>query len=217
MSQPDGVMVSCRGRQYQGDAALVTFPVGVLASGDITFTPPLPAAKQRAIADLGMGVLDKLALRFPRAFWQPSRDLVASVDRRHGHFPVFLDLYRHTGVPILVAFHAGREARRLQSKAEAAVVRDAMVVLRRIFGRGVPEPEAVVRSTWAADPFSRGSYSYLPTGTSADLFDQLAEPFERLFFAGEATNRTHLATVHGAYLSGLREAERIAKSLPRFA
>ena len=41
-------------------------------------------------------------------------------------------------------------------------------------------------------------------------YDTLAAPVEdRLFFAGEATNRAYRATVHGAYLSGIREAERI--------
>jgi monoamine oxidase len=35
----------------------------------------------------------------------------------------------------------------------------------------------------------------------------LAKPVVgRLFFAGEATSREHAATVHGAYLSGLRAA-----------
>jgi polyamine oxidase len=38
----------------------------------------------------------------------------------------------------------------------------------------------------------------------------LAEPAgERLMFAGEATNPEFFGTVHGAYLSGVREAERI--------
>ncbi len=38
-------------------------------------------------------------------------------------------------------------------------------------------------------------------------YDDLARPISnRLFFAGEATNRHHPATVPGAYLSGVRAA-----------
>jgi polyamine oxidase len=38
----------------------------------------------------------------------------------------------------------------------------------------------------------------------------LAEPVsERLLFAGEATHEEFFATVHGAYMSGIREAKRI--------
>ena len=32
---------------------------------------------------------------------------------------------------------------------------------------------------------------------------------DRVLFAGEATQPEHFATVHGAYLSGVREAQRI--------
>jgi polyamine oxidase len=64
---------------------------------------------------------------------------------------------------------------------------------------------------WASDAEAGGSYSNMPIGSSPEDFDALAEPVgERLFFAGEATSRDHHASVHGAYLSGLREARRIA-------
>lgn len=53
----------------------------------------------------------------------------------------------------------------------------------------------------------------------AEDYDILAQPLldnngiSRLFFAGEHTNRQHTATVHGAYLSGVREAARVADTI----
>ena len=38
---------------------------------------------------------------------------------------------------------------------------------------------------------------------------------ETLFFAGEATSRTHPATMHGAFLSGNREAARVHAALKK--
>nr|WP_287045270.1 FAD-dependent oxidoreductase [Herpetosiphon sp.] len=43
--------------------------------------------------------------------------------------------------------------------------------------------------------------------------DDLAQPIAgRLFFAGEATERTYPSTVHGAYLSGLRAADEVMQA-----
>ena len=53
----------------------------------------------------------------------------------------------------------------------------------------------------------------VPVGSSSASYDALAAPVgERLFFAGEATNRRYRGTVHGAYESGVRESERIVSS-----
>jgi monoamine oxidase len=63
---------------------------------------------------------------------------------------------------------------------------------------------------WTTDPYSLGSYSYIPVGASDRDFELLAEPVgERLLFAGEATSFDHYATAHGAMLTGLREAKRL--------
>ena len=77
---------------------------------------------------------------------------------------------------------------------------------------------------WRNDPFARGSYSYIAVDASGDDYDTLAKPITvegadkaQMFFAGEHTNRNYPATVHGAMLSGLREAGRIADLYPAFA
>lgn len=82
-----------------------------------------------------------------------------------------------------------------------------------------PAPKAVHVTRWAADAFSRGSYSHMVTGASETAH---REAFGRpvvnvegavLRFAGEHTSRNHFATVHGALLSGWREADAILEGL----
>lgn len=74
----------------------------------------------------------------------------------------------------------------------------------------IPEPAGMVRSSWSTDPFALGAFSYLGVGSNPDQRDSLARPVaDRLFFAGEATSRTHPGTVAGAWDSGLRAAGEI--------
>lgn len=76
----------------------------------------------------------------------------------------------------------------------------------------MPNPIQSICTRWGDDPFSYGSYSHVRVQSSGSDYDILAESVEnRLFFAGEATIRQHPATMHGAYLSGLREASRILR------
>ncbi|KAK2374959.1 gamma-glutamyl peptidase [Trifolium repens] len=63
---------------------------------------------------------------------------------------------------------------------------------------------------WGSDPLSYGSYSHVSVHSSGQDYDILAENVgNRLFFAGEATCRQYPTTMHGAFMSGLREASRI--------
>lgn len=79
-------------------------------------------------------------------------------------------------------------------------------------GINVPDPIQSICTRWGSDTFSYGSYSHVRVHSSGSDYDILAENVGRLFFAGEATTRQYPATMHGAYLSGLREAARILRA-----
>jgi monoamine oxidase len=75
---------------------------------------------------------------------------------------------------------------------------------------GVPEPTAMRRSRWGADPFARGAFSFDAAGATADLRTALAEPVaDRLFFAGEACDADAPGTLAGARASGLHQAAAV--------
>ncbi|WJX64199.1 Lysine-specific histone demethylase 1 2 [Trifolium repens] len=88
-----------------------------------------------------------------------------------------------------------------------------LVILKGIFqpkGITVPDPIQSICTRWGSDPLSYGSYSHVSVHSSGQDYDILAENVgNRLFFAGEATCRQYPATMHGAFMSGLREASRI--------
>ncbi len=212
-----GVTVATARGAITADRAVVTLPLGVLKAGAVAFDPPLPRRKQAAIAALGVGVLDKLYLRFPRVFWDDATLLghVAPAGAA-GQWAESLNLHALTGQPILLLFNAGAYAATLAAMTDDAIVAAAMAALRAMYGPDIPAPDAALLSRWGRDRFAGGSYSHLrPGATGADL-DALAAPIDdRLYFAGEATHRHHPATVHGAYLSGLAAADAIVRARGR--
>lgn len=204
----DGVTVTSDGWRLRADHVVVTVPLGVLKRGDLQLE--LPARTERAIERLGVGPLDKCVLRFPRRFWDRS-DWIEHVGTAAsaGRWAQWVDLSGPTGAPILMGFNAADDARALERLPESAVVDAAMQRLRGMYG-SVPAPTASVVTRWAADPWARGSYSCYVVGSSPEDRAALREPVDgRIHLAGEATHGSSYATVHGAYLSGLRVARAI--------
>ena len=149
----------------EADRVVVTLPLGVLRAGAVEFTPELPEAKRGAISRLRMGLLNKVVLRFPTAFWPEDRDFIAYASETHGEFPVFMNANRFSGEPVLVAFVGGDYARALEDEDTETVAERAYQVLSQIAG-SIPEPTGASVSRWASEEFTRGSYSYLPVGSS---------------------------------------------------
>lgn len=195
---------------FTADDAVLTVPVGVLRSGALEITPPLPGANAQALARLEMNAFEKVFLEFPERFWDEGAYAIRQqgVEGRWWHS--WYDLTRLHGVPTLLTFAAGPAARGTRDWDDAHLVESIMVQLRRLFGASIPEPTGIVRTAWQDDPFSHGSYAYMALGSTTADHDDLATPIgDVLHLAGEATWTDDPATVTAAILSGHRAAERL--------
>lgn len=219
----DGIMVYAGGQEFRGDMVLCTVPLGVLKQGRIQFVPELPQRKKDAIQRLGYGLLNKVAMLFPHNFWGGEIDTFGHLTEdssMRGEFFLFYSYSSVSGGPLLVALVAGDAAIQFETMSPVESVKRVLEILRGIYhpkGIVVPDPVQAICTRWGKDCFSHGSYSYVAVGSSGDDYDILAESVGegRVFFAGEATNKQYPATMHGAFLSGMREAANILRVAKR--
>jgi len=207
---PEGVLVATNQGNFEAYAAIVTLPLGVLKAGVVEFDPPLPARKRAAIDRLGMGVLNKVAVRFEEAFWPMDSTFLGNVSETPGVFNAYLNQAAVKGDPILMCLTGGNFAREIEGWSDEELLEGVLSPLQRIFGAEMSDPVGMVRARWASDPFAGGSYSHIRPGSSPQDRLALAAPAGgTLFFAGEATTGEDPGTVHGAYSTGLRAAEEV--------
>lgn len=185
------------------DRVIVTVPLGVLKAGTIAFDPPLPETKREAIERLGFGLLNKVVVAFDTPFWPESTPMIGLV----GNNQPVTDLVNglvFAGKPLVVGLRGGQAAWSRESMSDTDAVNELITAI------DAPKPTGSIVTKWGTDQYARGSYSFIAVGSSPDDMHALGEPVgDRLMFAGEATNPEWFGTVHGAYLSGLREADRV--------
>jgi monoamine oxidase len=193
--------------------AIVTLPIGVLRENAVSFSPPLPAEKQRAIDAIAMGPALRITLEFRSPFWE---HIDGGRFRDAGFFyaPQCELRTLWTRFPqrssFLVAWAGGGAVERL-AEARIDPVEAALKTCEAIFpSAGVRgELRATYHHDWQSDPLSFGAYSYLRAG-GGDARSSLGHPIEEtLFFAGEATSSADPGTVNGALASGYRAAGEV--------
>lgn len=205
-------LVTGRQSELRGSHALVTVPLGVLKSGRIAFGPALPERKRAAIGGLWAGDFEKVALAFGEPFWE--NDLKTHIlhlsERVPMEFPIFVDLQRISGFPVLVGLCSAAFARKTYRLPDRQVLELVLAVLAKVLGRRIPAPRAAALTRWRRDAFTRGAYTSVPVGQTLAACDVLAEPVGgRVLFAGEATSRARIGYADGALSTGVREAKRL--------
>jgi monoamine oxidase len=218
-------------KHFAASQAVITLPLGVLqekssAHGAVRFVPALPEEKQSAIRNIPMGHVVRIVLLFRERFWErldipgsgAHEDLsqLGFIHYPEARIPTWWSLLP-LHAPVLVGWAGGTGAEKFAGLSEAEFVSGALGSLKRIFGASETSLRKILLRSyahdWNTDPFSRGSYAYLPVdGLAAQ--QALTRPIQRtLFFAGEATSVGHIGTVHGAIESGQRAAKEVLASL----
>ncbi|KAL1123787.1 hypothetical protein AAG570_001560 [Ranatra chinensis] len=217
------------GQEYCCDQVVVTFSLGVLKERAGTlFCPQLPECKTDAVRRLGWGHIGKVFLDYDRPFWPPrdypirfcwSKDELSEQDCSWARSVAVME--QQPGSPsTLVGVVGGAGALAMELCTEDQVAETMTLQLRKFTGDdGIPYPTNLARTKWGQDPYFLGANSYLALGSSDDDQRELASPVAgssgprdyKILFAGEATVPTHFGTLHGARISGMREAERILK------
>lgn len=205
---PDGVVATTDASRFAAKYAVITLPLAVLQDGDVSFDPPLPEAKRRAVAALGAGANGKIILRFDQRLWPDDLTLLLSGgDTQLWWRP---GRCRDDEAPVITAYFGGSSVarfRELQEDAPLAALRELEEMLGRKLGSHL---EASRFIDWPADPYAKMSYSYIPPG-GAGMRAALQQTVDSvLYFAGEAANPVRPACVHGAFDSGVEAARAIA-------
>ena len=105
------------GESLGADRVIVTVPLGVLKTDALEFVPPLPFEHRGAIAAIGMGVLERVWLRFDEPFWDANAAFWSVVGGESG-FERWVNLEPLTGEPMLMGVVAADDAIRLTAMSD---------------------------------------------------------------------------------------------------
>jgi monoamine oxidase len=204
------VNITANGSNFEADYVVVSVPLGVLKNNAITFTPALPTNKLNAITNTNMGNVNKFLLVWNTPFWDTNLQYIGYTPDTKGKFNYFLNIKKFTPSNGLMTFAFGDYATVTESMTDNEIINEIMLHLKSIYGNSIPNPSNFLRTKWGQNINSYGAYSYATNGSTSADFDTLSNAVNnKLFFAGEHTERKYRGTVHGAYLSGIREADKI--------
>ena len=202
--RPDGVRIQTIAGTIEAAHVIVTVSVGVLVDQLIAL-PRDCAAAVDAARGLPMGRVGKLFLGVDGADELPANGHLRG---RPGRLRSASHRLRPFGWPVIECYYGGDYAAELED-AGAAATADAMIgELVALLGSGWrARLRPLAASSWHADPWVRGAWSYARPGRRDARFDLARAGGERIHFAGEACSADDVGTAHGAYATGVAAAE----------
>lgn len=199
------------GNIYRAEYVLLTVPLGVLKGRQITFDPPLPEWKLKAIDRIGFGTYNKVIFEWDKAWWNSTNYYMMRVSSQSVLPRFLINANKWNDRPVLVFFFLGDDASSVETQSDQRIVEDVHRILTEMFPNlNVPMPTGSYITRWKSDPFSNGSYTYLSLNQTRDDMIYIGEPvLDRLLFAGESTSNEFYGYAHGALQTARREVTRL--------
>ena len=200
------------GKKYHADKVLVTVPITILQSGDITFKPVLPAKQIASINGEHMPGGLKVFIEFSEKFYPevlfPNGLLKGALG---GNYMFYDECFgKDSSKNILGLFAVGKPSEKYTSlKTDDALIKYILKELDEMFeGKASNYYVKHIIQNWSAEPFIRGSYSER-RGNPEKMSAPVAN---KIYFAGEAMNTNgHTIAVHGASESAYIALEKMLK------
>jgi monoamine oxidase len=142
------ILVNTAANTFVGSHVIITVPVGALKENLIDFIPDLPQSKKESIDRLKMGLLNRIALKFPHCFWDDSVYTFGFVSDIRGEWPMIVNQnHVEKGRNVLELMVGGEPAYITETLTDEMIIDSAMNVLNKIFNPQnttiLPRPESV--------------------------------------------------------------------------
>ena len=161
-----------------------------------------------------MGSVNKFLCVWDTAFWDVDKQYIGYTPKEKGKFNYFLNVKPFTNANALMTFSFGDYSLETEKMSDEEIIENIMSHLKVIYGDSIPYPKHMKRTSWNSNPYTYGSYSFVGISGRSKYYKHFKQSkSSHLYFAGEHTSKPYRGTVHGAYLSGLREAEKIIKAI----
>jgi monoamine oxidase len=208
------VLVKTAKGSIRSRCLISTVSNGILAAEQIHFEPRLPDWKMESIHGLPMGAENKIGVHFTKdVFGQDDGGYYQTWSSEAQGAYVDVNLM---STNVVTVFMGGRFSIWMEKQGQQAAREFAVDRIADIFGNDIRQSVGrSIVSAWVTDPWTMGSYASASPGQFHQRESLPLSIDNKLFFAGEATARSH-GTCHGAYWSGVRAAREAAKVIAAF-
>jgi polyamine oxidase len=216
-----GVIVhTSKGDEIHADYAITTFSLGVLQHKDVEWSPALPEWKLEGLYAFHMATYTKIFFNFPYQFWDDNQFTVWADPDRRGYMNSWQNLNapgylpKNTSTNIFFVTTTQDLSAYVEARTDEEVKDEIMVVLRKMYGKHIPEPTEFKFPRWHSNPLFRGSYSNWPIGELDEHHANMkASLHNRVYFAGEAMSTQYYGFLQGGWITGGETGAQVAQCI----